>query len=99
MSVCTIQLGQCGNQLGQQLFSTLTDEIRDAPEHVQNEVVETFFRADAKKETPAARAVMVDMEPKVTRVRLAEQPLTVRLVYPGRGRVQCSCRTFRVLAL
>ena len=63
--ICTVQLGQCGNQLGQQFFSTLAEEIRDAPEEVQNEVVESFFRSDGKKATPAARAVMVDMEPKV----------------------------------
>jgi tubulin delta len=53
MSTLTIQIGQCGNQLGSALFDSLSS-------HTQGLRREVFF--DAKDR---ARAVLIDMEPKV----------------------------------
>ena len=33
MSVVAVQLGQCGNQIGTQLFSTLHEDARNAAAH------------------------------------------------------------------
>ncbi|KAL5016563.1 hypothetical protein ScPMuIL_006152 [Solemya velum] len=80
MSIITLQLGQCGNQIGGQLFQTLVDDIYAKPTQTQisptsnqeykEQALETFFRfspgiTDAESEQLKARAVMVDMEQKV----------------------------------
>lgn len=80
MSIITLQLGQCGNQIGGQLFQTLVDDIYAKPTQTQvtpssnlaytEQALETFFRfspgiSDADSEQLKARAVMVDMEQKV----------------------------------
>ena len=44
MTVVTIQLGQCGNQVGEQIFDTISEEVLKAPEAVQHLVYDTFFR-------------------------------------------------------
>eukprot|EP00757_Euglenozoa_sp_SAG-D1_P000459 gene459-239_t len=74
MSVVTLQVGQCGNQLGNAVFSRLAEEAANAgQEQFQSEVSRTFFRAPARRHPstgpnpPQARAVMIDMEPKVVR--------------------------------
>ncbi|KAF0689748.1 Aste57867_18816 [Aphanomyces stellatus] len=66
MSVVTLQLGQCGNQVGLSLFDKLAAELK----HFSPEDKECFFRAhDAKNigshPKTTARAVLIDMEPKV----------------------------------
>ncbi|RHY69428.1 hypothetical protein DYB38_007584 [Aphanomyces astaci] len=69
MSVVTLQLGQCGNQLGLSFFDKLAHEL----EHFSAEDRECFFRShDAKtiashesNGAATARAVLIDMEPKV----------------------------------
>ncbi|XP_059163168.1 tubulin delta chain-like [Physella acuta] len=77
MSVITLQLGQCGNQVGEQTFSTLTDDIfakatgvsaKENRDYVETSL-ETFFTQsergrDGTPSTPTARAVLVDMESK-----------------------------------
>lgn len=70
MGVVTVQLGQCGNQLGDALFQTLAAEFESAD--YGQDAVEQFFRPLAKPlvtragvKTCAARSVMIDMEPKV----------------------------------
>jgi Tubulin/FtsZ family, GTPase domain len=72
MSLVTLQLGQCGNQIGGQFFTTLADDIRFGPNgrssHVDHSYDETcidrFFSVDSSGKW-IARAVMVDMEQKV----------------------------------
>ncbi|GAB5373325.1 hypothetical protein AAMO2058_001741400 [Amorphochlora amoebiformis] len=54
MSTVTIQLGQCGNQVGGELFSCMAKE---RPR-------EFFREGDGKKARYTARAVLIDMEPK-----------------------------------
>ena len=81
MSVVTVQVGQCGNQLGTALFNVLAAEAEAAPDDagaatrqvcalhgvcahaVLTDPAQTFFRPRHGVDT--ARAVLVDMEPKV----------------------------------
>jgi len=77
MSIITLQLGQCGNQIGGQLFATLVEDClqplpRSSPAastatDYKEACVERFFSVGEEpggKETLTARAVMVDMEQK-----------------------------------
>jgi hypothetical protein len=43
MSVVTIQVGQCGNQLGQAFFDTLIGEASGSSELIRERVIETYF--------------------------------------------------------
>ena len=74
MSIITLQLGQCGNQVGGQLFSSIMDDMYFSPaslgvsptlnsDYIQ-ESKDIFFREMMKSEVPEARAVLVDMESK-----------------------------------
>ncbi|XP_064619118.1 tubulin delta chain-like [Lineus longissimus] len=77
MSIVTIQVGQCGNQIGGQLFNTVMEDAHTSYPNVSKNIqrdymqdtLETFFDVSPTKseddEVPKARAVMVDMEPKV----------------------------------
>ncbi|XP_053851861.1 tubulin delta chain isoform X2 [Vidua macroura] len=72
MSIVTVQLGQCGNQIGQEVFSALCSDIRGTHglcskkenESYQDSCKERFF-CEEESAVPVARAVLVDMEPKV----------------------------------
>ncbi|CAH1802305.1 unnamed protein product [Owenia fusiformis] len=72
MSIVTVQIGQCGNQVGEQLFSTIAEDtygkysgvgVKDN-ETYKTEVEKCFFTL-SEKGPPKAKAVLVDMEPKV----------------------------------
>lgn len=76
MSVVTIQLGQCGNQTGTDLFDTLINDATtpqlysNSSSSLNNDyregVIERFFsQSNVPDETINARAVMIDTEPKV----------------------------------
>ena len=68
MSVVTVQVGQCGNQLGHQLFSTLLQEAQHGADATQAAIADTFFREPGCSQRlglPVARAVLVDTEDKV----------------------------------
>ncbi|XP_064585287.1 tubulin delta chain isoform X2 [Zonotrichia leucophrys gambelii] len=72
MSIVTVQLGQCGNQIGHELFSALCSDSRgthglcskNENQSYQDSCKERFF-CQEESAVPAARAVLVDMEPKV----------------------------------
>ncbi|NWI87805.1 TBD protein, partial [Pitta sordida] len=72
MSIVTVQLGQCGNQVGHEVFSSLCSDIRGTHglcsrrenESYQAACQERFFCQEGSA-VPVARAVLVDMEPKV----------------------------------
>ncbi|XP_036393364.1 tubulin delta chain isoform X2 [Megalops cyprinoides] len=72
MSVVTVQLGQCGNQIGQELFDVISNDSNDArtcSPRAQGKAYhacsqERFFNEEASGD-PSARAVLIDMEPKV----------------------------------
>ncbi|XP_072547336.1 tubulin delta chain [Salminus brasiliensis] len=65
MSVVTVQLGQCGNQIGPELFSTVYRDSSEASPKTHRECShERFFRENSEG-VLVARSVLVDMEPKV----------------------------------
>lgn len=66
--VITIQVGQCGNQLGSSLFSLL-DEQHNAPSTSSSSSTDSstcFFRFGTQGQRHA-RCILVDTEPKVIR--------------------------------
>uniref|UniRef100_UPI0037E73AD1 tubulin delta chain isoform X2 n=1 Tax=Semicossyphus pulcher TaxID=241346 RepID=UPI0037E73AD1 len=65
MSVVTVQLGQCGNQVGHELFDIICSDAQERQRRVYSTAsCERFFHQTAHGEL-VARAVLVDMEPKV----------------------------------
>lgn len=67
MAVPFIQIGQCGNQIGQAFFNTMHEEAaRASPAH--QALVSQFFY-----EGSIAKAMLVDMEPKVVNKCLAKK--------------------------
>eukprot|EP00878_Enallax_costatus_P024662 GHUV01026338.1.p2 GENE.GHUV01026338.1~~GHUV01026338.1.p2 ORF type:complete len:102 (+),score=21.96 GHUV01026338.1:445-750(+) len=70
MPIVTVQLGQCGNQLGASWFDTLAEELSSggygphAAEVYFQQLHDSSTAASSNKQW-AARAVLVDMEPKV----------------------------------
>ena len=86
MSIVTVQLGQYGNQIGNSLFSTLlADSTADnarSGSFYERESVERFFDRDRGGKL-VARAVLVDMEPKVVQQSLAEAARSKNWCYNG----------------
>ncbi|XP_072317212.1 tubulin delta chain [Eucyclogobius newberryi] len=65
MSVVTVQLGQCGNQVGLELFDVISNDARDGQRSTYRAAShERFFHQTSNGELEA-RAVLIDMEPKV----------------------------------
>ncbi|XP_053563311.1 tubulin delta chain isoform X2 [Bombina bombina] len=72
MSVIAVQLGQCGNQIGYELFDVICSDLhskngtcsRRENKLYQEACKERFFNEDESGNL-VARAVLVDMEPKV----------------------------------
>ncbi|XP_075575958.1 tubulin delta chain isoform X3 [Pelecanus crispus] len=72
MSIVTVQLGQCGNQIGHEVFNAICSDVRGTHglcskkenESYRDACKERFF-SEEESEVPVARAVLVDMEPKV----------------------------------
>ncbi|XP_070826875.1 tubulin delta chain isoform X1 [Chaetodon trifascialis] len=67
MSIVTVQLGQCGNQVGHELFDIICSDAQEGGRErkVYNTAsCERFFHRTAHGDL-IARAVLVDMEPKV----------------------------------
>ncbi|XP_052800591.1 tubulin delta chain-like [Mya arenaria] len=93
MSVVTLQIGQCGNQVGGQLFSGLVEDVNTklsqtnlgqrANSDYTDEVLERFFHCPEKPgQLPQARAVMVDMEPKAIAQTCLEAKKSGLWMYP-----------------
>lgn len=66
MSVVTVQLGQCGNQVGPELFDILSRDALPGPRRAAYPAAcrQRFFHPTEHGEL-VARAVLIDMEPKV----------------------------------
>ncbi|XP_022052884.1 tubulin delta chain [Acanthochromis polyacanthus] len=62
MSVVTVQLGQCGNQVAHELFDVVCSDTQKKPSRAAS--CERFFHHSTHGEL-VARAVLIDMEPKV----------------------------------
>lgn len=66
MSIITCQIGQCGNQLGEAVFSKLVEEAKGATSIHQLSMLDTFFQPSKKAKSGLfANALLIDMEPKV----------------------------------
>jgi hypothetical protein len=72
MSCVHVFVGQCGNQLGASLLQRIASEAENsASDEFQQDVSSAFFRQapsltnDRIESRPCARAILVDMEPKV----------------------------------
>ncbi|CAK8681444.1 unnamed protein product [Clavelina lepadiformis] len=77
MACVTVQLGQCGTQLGHHLLSSLHDDAKhsssivssNANEEYTNASLSTFFQ-EARSGQHEARSVMIDMEAKAVNCAL-----------------------------
>ena len=67
MSVICIQTGQCGNQLGYELFESISFLANTSPGFAKEKVVDKFFRHSSRQSNAKliARTVCLDTEPKV----------------------------------
>ncbi|XP_057695262.1 tubulin delta chain isoform X1 [Corythoichthys intestinalis] len=65
MSVVTVQLGQCGNQVGLDLFDTLYNDAQAGQKKSYATASYERFFHQTKDGDLVARAVLIDMEPKV----------------------------------
>ncbi|TDH15042.1 hypothetical protein EPR50_G00027350 [Perca flavescens] len=65
MSIVTVQLGQCGNQVGHELFDIICSDALEGQRKLYSTAsCERFFHQTTNGEL-VARAVLIDMEPKV----------------------------------
>lgn len=79
MSLTTIQVGQCGNQLGQSLFSYLASEFYSHQRSFGDHAWTSFFRCEdpsnvtkSGNQVPVARSILIDMEPKAVNCAMAD---------------------------
>lgn len=74
MSIITVQLGQCGNQIGTELFSALYENACSTNSSAyRNTSLERFFTTGSDDTCAVQpRAVLVDMESKVVQQSLLE---------------------------
>eukprot|EP00667_Euglena_gracilis_P007806 EG_transcript_7888 len=70
MALVTVQVGQCGNQVGREFLSAVAAELQQQPADEPAAGWDVFFRPSAK-DGPVARCIQVDMEPKVVQDNLA----------------------------
>uniref|UniRef100_A0A2K6GPJ4 Tubulin delta chain n=1 Tax=Propithecus coquereli TaxID=379532 RepID=A0A2K6GPJ4_PROCO len=88
MSIVTVQLGQCGNQIGFEVFDTLFSDSHSSQglcskrenEAYRASCKERFFNEE-ENGVPIARAVLVDMEPKVINQTLSKAAQSGRWKY------------------
>ncbi|XP_032354272.1 tubulin delta chain isoform X3 [Camelus ferus] len=88
MSIVTVQLGQCGNQIGFEVFDALFSDShcpqkfcsKRENEAYQASCKERFF-SEEEDGVPVARAVLVDMEPKVINQTLSRAAHSGRWKY------------------
>jgi hypothetical protein len=79
MSVVSLQVGQCGNQLGSCLFSTLWHESASAA------AKDVYFRSSAGRSIPVARCVLLDTEPRVISAAMQHARATNAWRYSSAG--------------
>nr|XP_010307715.1 PREDICTED: tubulin delta chain isoform X3 [Balearica regulorum gibbericeps] len=92
MSIVTVQLGQCGNQIGHEVFNAICGDVhgthglcsKKENESYHDACKERFFREE-ESEVPVARAVLVDMEPKVISQTLSTAARSGYWKYDGRS--------------
>jgi tubulin delta len=65
MSVLSLQIGQCGNQIGKSLYDHIINEMINASPASQAAAGDIFFDYSEKTKKYTARSLLIDMEPKV----------------------------------
>lgn len=81
MSVISLQVGQCGNQIGQELFSVINDDCNGANRKKYSECSNERFFYESSTGELVARSVLVDMEPKVIYQAIAKASKSGRWRY------------------
>ena len=77
MATVVIQVGQCGNQIGTQLFSILNSDAEASSSQgshasYKQNTLNRFFTEQSCQPSPVAKAVLIDMEPKAIQSSIAE---------------------------
>ncbi len=65
MSVCILQVGQCGNQIGCKIFNNLIDEMKNSSECLAQIIADTYFTINDNNNKLYANSILIDMESKV----------------------------------
>ncbi|XP_051966209.1 tubulin delta chain [Xyrauchen texanus] len=81
MSVITLQLGQCGNQIGHELFTVINDDSNGPNRKKYKQCSEERFFYESSTGDLVARSVLVDMEPKVISQAIAKASKSGRWRY------------------
>ena len=64
MSVGIIQIGQCGNQIGFEIFNNLIEEMKNSSEYLAQLICDSYFTI-SKTNKFQANSLLIDMESKV----------------------------------
>ena len=64
MSVGIIQIGQCGNQIGLDIFNNLIEEMKNSSEYLSQLICDSYFTI-SKTNKFQANSLLIDMESKV----------------------------------
>ena len=64
MSVGIIQIGQCGNQIGLNIFTNLISEMKNSSEYLSQLICDSYFTI-SKTSKFQANSILIDMESKV----------------------------------
>ena len=64
MSVGIIQIGQCGNQIGLNIFNNLIEEMKNSSEYLSQLICDSYFTI-SKTNKFQANSLLIDMESKV----------------------------------
>ena len=64
MSVGIIQIGQCGNQIGLDIFNNLIEEMKNSSEYLSQLIYDSYFTI-SKTNKFQANSLLIDMESKV----------------------------------
>lgn len=64
MSTCIIQIGQCGNQIGYNIFNNLITQMKKSSECLTQIISDTYFTI-SEDDKLYSNALLIDMEAKV----------------------------------
>ena len=64
MSVGLIQIGQCGNQIGLNIFNNLIEEMKNSSEYLSQLICDSYFTISRTNKLQA-NSLLIDMESKV----------------------------------
>ena len=64
MSVGIIQIGQCGNQIGLNIFNNLIEEMKNSSEYLSQLICDSYFTISRTNKLQA-NSLLIDMESKV----------------------------------